>query len=67
MRGLDFPKTEDGAKVVILTADKAEVWFKDKMATSSLPKKALSHRSRRCRSSSIRSWPSSSFRHESER
>ncbi|MFZ1934419.1 MAG: zf-HC2 domain-containing protein [Thermoguttaceae bacterium] len=27
---LDFPKTEDGAKVVILTADKAEVWFKDK-------------------------------------
>ena len=27
---MDFPKTEDGAKVVILTADKAEVWFKDK-------------------------------------
>jgi hypothetical protein len=29
---LDFPKTEDGAKVVILTADKAEVWLKDKKA-----------------------------------
>jgi outer membrane lipoprotein-sorting protein len=27
---MDFPKTEDGAKVVILSADKAEVWFKDK-------------------------------------
>lgn len=27
---MDFPKTEDGAKVVILTDDKAEVWFKDK-------------------------------------
>jgi hypothetical protein len=27
---MDFPKTEDGAKVVILTADKGEVWFKDK-------------------------------------
>ncbi len=27
---IDFPKTEDGAKVVILSADKAEVWFKDK-------------------------------------
>jgi len=27
---MDFPKTEDGAKVVILTKDKAEVWFKDK-------------------------------------
>ena len=27
---MDFPKTEDGDKVVILTEDKAEVWFKDK-------------------------------------
>ncbi len=27
---MDFPKTEDGAKVVILTKDRAEVWFKDK-------------------------------------
>ena len=27
---MDFPKTEDGDKVVILSADKAEVWFKDK-------------------------------------
>jgi hypothetical protein len=27
---LDFPKTEDGAKVAILTADRAEIWFKDK-------------------------------------
>lgn len=27
---MDFPKTEDGAKVSILSPDKAEVWFKDK-------------------------------------
>lgn len=26
----NFPKSEDGAKVVILSGDKAEVWFKDK-------------------------------------
>ena len=29
---MDFPKTEDGDKVVILTPDKGEVWFKDKKA-----------------------------------
>lgn len=27
---MDFPKTEDGAKVSILSPDKAQVWFKDK-------------------------------------
>jgi hypothetical protein len=27
---MDLPKTEDGAKVVIFSAGKAEVWFKDK-------------------------------------
>jgi hypothetical protein len=33
----DFPQTEDGAKVVILTEGKAAVWFKDKKAYTVFP------------------------------
>ena len=28
--GMEFPKSADGPKVVILTADKVEIWFKAK-------------------------------------
>lgn len=36
---MDYPKTEDGAKVVIVSADKAEVWLKDKNSHIFIPEK----------------------------